>query len=191
MITLNNTPQTSMDLLRMILIQQMDLDEDRVNIYDEKWKIPPDDDLFIVLEYRAGKCIANRNTFISTGGEPEEHQDLNMLEDIIIGIFSRNRSATLRKEEVLMALMSSYAQSLQEAYAFKISRAGTIQDLSELEGSAMLKRYDIEVKVFAWYEKIITPGYIAPPFGLKVYANDPGDGLMVSSFNQLESLPNQ
>ena len=190
MIEINNTPQTSTDLLRMILVEQMDLDQEKVNIYDEKWKIPPDDDLFIVLEYRAGKCLANRNTFVSTGGDPEEHQDLNMLEDIIIGIFSRNRSATLRKEEVLMALISSYAQSLQEKYSFKILRAGRIQDLSELEGSAMLKRYDIEVRVFAWYKKVITPGFIKPPYRLKVLANDAGDGIMEAEVTQFESLPN-
>lgn len=190
MIEINNTPQTSMDLLRMILVDQMCLDPDRVNIYDEKWKIPSIDDLFIVLEYRRGKCIGNRNTFISTGGEPEEHQNLNMLEDITIGVFSRNRSATQRKEEVLLAIMSSYAQSLQEAYAFKIARAGIIQDLSELEGSAMLKRYDIEVRVFAWYKKIITPNYISPPYILKIYANDPGDGIIKTQVTQLESLPN-
>ncbi len=159
MIELQNVPQTSMDLLRLIIINQMGLAKDRVNIYDEKWKIPPDDDLFIVLEYRSGKCIANRNTFI--GEDETEVQDVNMLEHITVGVFSRNRTATQRKEEVLMAILSSYAQGLQEKYAFKIARAGSIEDLSALEGTAMLKRYDIDLTVFAWYTKTISPDYFS------------------------------
>lgn len=189
MIEFDNEPQTSMDLIRLILVNQMNLKPERVNIYDEKWKIPPDDELFISIEYRNGRTLANRNSFISTGSDPIESQDVNMLENIIVGVFSRNRSATQRKEEVLMAMMSSYAQSLQEKYAFKISRAGTIEDLSSLEGSAMLKRYDIDLTVYAWYQKLIVPGYIEPPFTVKVIANDPGAGTMTQSFTQFTTQP--
>ena len=187
MITLNGTPQTSMDLIRLILVNQMGLDPTKVNIYDEKWKIPPYDDLFIVVEYRNGKVIANRNTFV--GATQTEVQDLAMYEDIVVGVFSRNREATQRKEEVLMAILSSYAESLQEKYSFKIARAGMIEDLSALEGSAMLKRYDIGLKVYAWYEKIITPGFIQPPFTVKVIANDPGTGEIINQFTQFLTQP--
>lgn len=178
MITLNSVPQTSMDLLRLIIINQLGLDPSRVNVYDEKWKIPNDESLEIVLEYRSGKCIANRNNFISTGSTPTEVQDLNMLEQITVGVFSKNREATQRKEEVLMAILSSFAQGLQEQYAFKIARVGPITDLSALEGTAMLKRYDIDLAVYAWYTKTITPGYIAS-YTIQVIA-DIGGGKEIS-----------
>jgi len=174
MISLQNIPQTSMDLLRLIIVNQMGLDPEKVNIYDEKWTIPPTEDLYIVLEYRSGKLIANRNTFVSTGGDPIEEQDINVLEQITIGVFSKDRSATQRKEEVFMALLSSYAQNLQEKYSFKISRIGPIVDLSTLEGVAMLKRYDIDISVFAWYEKTINPTYL-DSFTIKVI-DDLGNG---------------
>ncbi len=188
MISIDGVPQTTLDLLRTILINQMPMREDRVNIYDEKWKIPPDEEMFITLEYRNSKAISNRNTFVS-GSTPSEVQDVNMLENITIGIFSRNRSAMQRKEEVLMAVMSSYAQSLQEAYAFKVSRIGSIEDLSALEATAMLKRYDVNLTVYAWYQKVVTPGYIAPPFSVKVIANDPGNGEMINQFTQFTTQP--
>lgn len=190
MISLQGIPQTSMDLIRMILVNQFsDIDQSHINIYDEKWKIPPYEDLFMTVEYRSGKCLANRNTFVSTGGDPLEYQDVNMLENIVVGVFSRDRSSTQRKEEVLMGIMSSYAQSLQEKYSFKIARIGNIEDLSALEASAMLKRYDISLMVYAWYEKVITPGYIGPPFTVKVIANDPGNGEMINQFTQFTTQP--
>jgi len=189
MIRSDGIPQTSLDLLRLILINQMGLEGDRVNIYDEKWKIPAYEDLFITLEYRNARCIANRNTFISTGGDPIEEQDVNMLENITVGVFSRDRSAMQRKEEVLMAIMSQYAQFIQESYAFKIARVGSIDDLSSLEGAAMLKRYDINLTIFAWYQKIITAKYISPPFLVRVTANDPGVGKMTNQFTQILTQP--
>ncbi len=160
MIEIQEVPQTSMDLLRLILVNQLGLNAQDVNIYDEKWKIPPTENLFIVLEYRSGECIANRNLFDATGGDPVEYQEINMLEQITVGVFSRDRSATQRKEEVLMAILSSYAQGIQEKYSFKIARVGNIADLSAVEGTAMLKRYDIDLSVYAWYSKNVTPGYI-------------------------------
>lgn len=189
MIEIDEIPQTSMDLIRKIIVNQMSLDPQSVNIYDEKWKIPPTDGLFVTVEYRSGKVVANQNLFVSTGGDPVEYQEVNMLEQITVGVFSRDRSSTQRKEEVLMAILSSYAQQLQEKYSFKINRAGPITDLSQLEGAAMLKRYDIDLRVFAWYEKIITPGYIQPPYTLKVIANDPGQGEIIRNITQFETLP--
>ncbi len=170
MISIDCVPQTSMDLLRTIIINQMGLKPEVVNIYDEKWKIPPTDELFIVLEYRSGKVIANRNIFVSDGEDPVENQEVNMLEQIVVGIFSRDRSATQRKEEVLMAILSSYAERQQEKYSFKIARVGPIVDLSAVEGVAMLKRYDIDLSVYAWYSKTISPEYI-DSYNLRVTAN--------------------
>lgn len=52
-----------------------------------------------------------------------------------------------------MAVNSLYAQAVQESYNFKISRASAINNLSELEGSAMLNRFEISLVCFAWYSK--------------------------------------
>lgn len=192
MISLDGVPQTSMDLIRIILIDQMCMKPERVNIYDEKWIIPPHENLFITIEYRNGKTIGNNNYFVNSAdsGAPVECQVVNMLENIVVGVFSRNREATLRKEEVLMSIMSSYSEYIQESYGFKIARAGQIEDLSALEGTAMLKRYDIELNVYAWYKRLLIPGYIAPPFTLQVTVNDSGNGEIQRDITQFLTPPN-
>ena len=190
MITLNNAPATTMDLIRLILINQIDIRPEYVNIYDEKWTIPPIDNMFITIEYRNARTIANRNIFDASVTPPIEWQELNMLENIVVGVFSRNLDAQLYKEQVLMAVRSQYAQYLQEQYAFKIARAGNIQDLSELEGAAMLKRYDIELSVYTWYERTITVGALIPPFSIKVIANDTGAGEIIETITQTLITPN-
>ncbi len=50
-------------------------------------------------------------------------------------------------------------------------------------------RYDVNIMVYAWYSRIVTPGYIVPPFAVKVIANDLGDGVMISQFNQTTTQP--
>ncbi len=182
---------TSLDLIRKIIVNQMDMPEERVNIYDEKWKIPTDEELFITIEYRNSTCIANNNYFKNEEGyeTPLEYQEVNMLEKIVVGVFSRDQSAIQRKEEVLMAIMSSYSQFIQEQYSFKIARAAHPQDLSALEGVAMLKRYDIELSVYTWYQKIVKPQWIVPPYTIKVVANA-GSGNIERDVTQITQLPN-
>ena len=193
MITINGTPQTSMDLIRLIIINQLQLEQDRVNIYDNKWIMPNTDEMFITIEYRNGKTIGNNRKFINDANlqKPIEIQTVNMFETIVVGVFSRNDEAQYRKEEVLMAIKSSYAQLFQESYGFKIGSNCEIQDLSALEATAMLKRYDIELHVWAWYTKTIKPGYLIPPFNILVKANDQGSGILnaeVTASSQLPSL---
>ena len=167
----------------------MGIKQDHIAIYDNKWQLPPYEEMFITVEYRNSKTIANRNIFDGSCTPPVEYQELNMLEDIVVGVFSRNDEAQYRKEEVLMAIRSQYAQLMQEQYSFKIARAGNIQDLSVLEGAAMLKRYDIELMVYAWYEKKVTPGYMTPPLALKVIANDRGNGEIIRNVPDISKFP--
>lgn len=196
MITLpgfNSIPATSMDLMRLILINQMALQPERVNVYDEKWVMPNIEDMFLTLEYRNATCISNNSQFINTSASPAstpiEIQTVNMFEKIVVGVFSRTREAIRRKEEVLMAFSSSYAQLMQETWSFKVSRNASIEDLSVLEGNAMLRRFDIEFSVFAWYQKTISPNWIIPPYLIQVTANDAGTGIIKQTITQLSQLP--
>lgn len=142
----------TIDLVREIIKHELDIEDERINIYNQKWKIPPDDELFVVLEYRGTpKIISSRNYYSEVNDT--ESQDLNTQESIIIGLFSRNLEAIQRKEEAVMALYSIYSQQIQEANSFKIMRGASIEDLSDLEGAARLYRFDIPIIVFAWYHK--------------------------------------
>lgn len=191
MVSIDGVPQTSMDLIRIILVNQMNMDPQFVNIYDNKWVVPNIEDMFITVEYRNGKTIANNSVFVndSPTSTPTECQVVNMFEKIVVGVFSRNQEAQLRKEEVLMSIRSQYAQLMQETWAIRIAQNADIEDLSALEGTAMLKRYDIELNVWAWYVRKITPGYLNPPMSLLVKANDQGAGLLEAQVTASSQLP--
>lgn len=140
----------SIDYVRDIVKREMSIPDERINIYNQRWKIPPDDELFAVLEYKSTKILANRNTVDEF---QNEHQDINTQESIVVGLFSRNNDALKRKEEIAMALASVYSQQVQEMNSFSIARNITLEDLSELEGSAQLNRIDASITVLTWYHK--------------------------------------
>jgi hypothetical protein len=178
-----NAIPNSLACLRKIFLQELELDDDRINIWNQKFDIPSDENLFIVLSYQPSKVIANRNTvkYNPTTSEYEEIQDVNVQEHITVGIFSRNLDALNRKEEVLMAMASVYSQQLQEKYSFKIARIAPIEDLSVLEATALLYRFDIPLVIFSHYQKIKTVEYFET-FDVEVKAN--GEPLIEKEFTQ-------
>ena len=166
---------TTFDYVRDILIHEMDLDEKRVNIFNQKFDIPTDDGMFIVLECLPSKIISNRDRQVQdlATGEYQEIQDLNIQEQIVIGIFSKTLEAMRRKEDVLLALNSVYSQQIQERGSFHIRRISPIQDLTVLESAARLYRYDIPVMMLTWHQKIKKIDYY-DSFKVEVKADDSG-----------------
>ena len=154
MINANGIGDVAMDLLRRIIIREMSLDPSRVNIFNQRFAIPTDDGMFIYLECLPSKMISNRNITAQGGAGLQEIQELNTWEQVNIGVFSKNLEALQRKEEVVMALYSQYAQQVQDANSFRIFQMSPIQDLTRLEGTSQLYRYDITVTLHAWYQKI-------------------------------------
>ncbi len=152
----NGIATTTLGLLRDIVKQEMNLKDDRINIYNQKFDIPDDDGLQVFIEYKYSKPYANRNYAKIVDGNYQEVQSLNTQEQIIVGVYSRNLDALNRKEEVVMALLSTYSQQTQEKNSFQIARIAPIQDLSFVEGAGILYRFDIAVTVLAWYEKVKT-----------------------------------
>jgi hypothetical protein len=150
---IDNTPQTSLDLLRDIVMTEMDLADDRVFIYNPKFRLPTFDDLFVVIEFKNSQVMSSRTITTGTGINYRQIQDVTSRESIAIDIFSRNTSALYRKEEVIMALTSIYAQQIQEIYGFKLFRIAPIENLSDVEGGARLYRFEIPVVLHAWYTK--------------------------------------
>ncbi len=170
MLTDTKNPYNSpVQLLRLILLNQMSLQEARVNIYNQKWDIPTDDKIFISVGFMASKVYASRNENYVLEGVYKSRQLLNVQEIWDINIFSRSTEALFRKEEVVMALTSQYAQQIQEKYNFSIGRIpASFNDLSDLEGSARIYRFGINVPVLAWYKKEKTADYF-DSFSAEVY----------------------
>lgn len=156
----DGTVQTALDFIWDIIHHEMsDVDQDRITIFNQQWKIPKDDGLYILISSKGSKVFANRTGFKIISSVPTEVNCINSQEIIAVEIMSRNQDAINRKEEILMALNSLYSQQVQEAKSFRIFRLGNIEQLSDLEGSAMLNRYEISVTVHAWFEKSKTASY--------------------------------
>lgn len=148
------TDYTTLSIIRDIIVKEMDLDNSRVNIYNQNWKIPKDDGLFVLIEAKGiPKVISNHNKTIPAADSFTEVQGVNTQEQIAVVLFSRNMDAYTRAPEVSMAIASIYSQQKQEQHSFKIARIAPAVDLSGLEGAAMLYRIEVSLIVFGWYEK--------------------------------------
>ena len=143
--------QTVPELICDIVRREMGLEADRVVVYNQRFKLPTKEGIFIVVEFKGSKAFSNRNVY--SPEDDSEVQTLNTLELISVNILSRNDDALQRKEEVLMAINSIYAQSIQEAHNFRIANISAIDNVSDVEGSSIMYRFEINLSVFAWYEK--------------------------------------
>ena len=146
---------TAIDYLRDIIRYNLNLAEDRVNVYNQKFNIPSDPYLFIGVEYKMSKVYGSKSEFTTDNNVFNEHQGLNTQEHFAILVFSRNTDALTRKEEIVQALGSVYARQLGDTYGFKIARIAPIQDVSGTEGAAILYKFEIGVVMLCRYEKSI------------------------------------
>jgi hypothetical protein len=172
--------------LRQILIHEMGIESERVNIFNQRIseELLEKEGIFIYLECLPSSVISNRSRYDidPVSGDFIEIQDLNMKDPVSIGIFSKNTDAFLKKDEVLLALNSHYSQQLQEAHSFRIFRNAPVEDLSHLEGAALLYRYDIPIIIFSWSQKKNTVGFY-DKFSGRVKVND-GLPLITKDFDQ-------
>ena len=141
-------------LIADIIKSEMSLNDDQIIIYNQKFNIPDFESLFISVGLQSFKSFGNRRSYEDRSGVFFEVQDLSQQEIISIDIYSRNDEARLRKEEVLMSLNSTLAQQTQEENSFHISRIPIgFNDISEVEASARLNRYNLSIAVLSWYKK--------------------------------------
>lgn len=122
----------------------------RVMVYNQRWNIPQTDDLFIVVG------VLNEDNFGAGSGyryDPvaEQLNNVQILEQSItltIDAFSKSTEARRRLQEIFFALDGDAAQRLSEQYSLRINRPTAFLDLSHLEASAMLNRFQTQVAVF-------------------------------------------
>ena len=138
----------------------------RVMIYNEEYDIPPISGIYIVLGFVSENIISNSNdsgeklNILETQQNLEESMDYKESQSLLkseiiqIDIISKNSEARLRKEEIILAIKSNYAQRQQEIYDIQISMLpSSFLDLSEIEATARINRYAISVRVNSIYTK--------------------------------------
>lgn len=141
-------------VLADIIAIEMSLAPDRVFIYNQDYKLPEDNGLFIVLVNDSSEVYNNSNKFVGTQNASQEIINYLAREEYSINVMSKNSDARTRKEEIIMALASYTSQEAQDKYQFKIAQIpSSFTNVSELEGAGMLNRFVINVSALVWKQK--------------------------------------
>lgn len=139
-------------IIRDIIKTGMALAEDRIFIYNQDYKIPPDRGLFVVIQHNSSQPYSSINTFDSVNNK--EKLSVSLREEYTINIMSRNPDAMQRKEEIYLALNSDYARNQQGTYQFKLAWFGQrLINVSALEGGSILNRFVIDISALRSYDK--------------------------------------
>lgn len=138
--------RSPLELVCDILQSEMELDDGRVYIWDQKIMAPNDEGLFIAVSILQSKPFANTNEIVNESGTLYEVKSVNTRDLISVDVISRGPQARMRKEEVLMALKSVYADQQQASNRFYIGTLPTaFVNLSEIDGAAIPYRFNISL----------------------------------------------
>lgn len=145
-----------------ILQKELGLDDGRVFLWDQKIFQPTDNDLYISVSVQGCKAFANTTAPASSGWDAAT-QSVNMLAALDLDIMSRGPAARDRKEEIILALNSVYAQAQQEANSFyigKLPAGGRFTNLSAIDGAAIPYRFRVSVNLqYAFTKTKAVPYY--------------------------------
>jgi hypothetical protein len=148
---------TPLELVCDIIQVEMGLAAGRVYIWDQKINMPTDDGLFVVVGVVSCKPFGNKLEMNSAGLAV---QSVNMQAMLDINVISRGPSARIRKEEILFALNSFYAESQQELNSFRVFPITTsFVNLSQQDGAAIPYRFALSVMIQYFVKKQQTTPY--------------------------------
>lgn len=138
-----------------VIQTELSIPAGRTVLYNQNFKPPKDDDLFVVIALQPGvKIISSSNRFAPAETGPPVKNDREVksvakAETWIIEMTSKNTDALTKLPEAIAALTSNYSQRKQEDENIRIFRTAQIQDLSFVEGGSSLHRYRIPVIIYS------------------------------------------
>lgn len=139
---------SSLLLFCEILEKELGLAPGRVFLWDQKVFQPDDFDLYIAVSVPSCKPFANNIKTTADGSIVT--QSVNMLATLDIDAISRGPAARDRKEEIVMALVSTYAEKQQQGNSFLIGKlppGSRFVNLSVVDGAAIPYRFRISVNM--------------------------------------------
>lgn len=143
-----------------ILQEDMVLDDAHCLLGEQKWDIPADKALFLVVFDQTAPPFGGASYLDTEDGSStlgKEIQESAVMHDVRIEIMSFDNDARTRKEEIGMALAGLRAQQLAEQYRIQIGRAQPPVSASETEVAGRLQRYVIHVNVTSLHRKVKEP----------------------------------
>lgn len=151
---------SALELFLDILKEEMDLADDQIWLWNQKFKVPKDSRLYVVVGILSCKPFGSLLRPNSSGSGINADQTLNMMATLSIDIFSRSLEAVQRKEEIILSLASVYAEQQQELNGFSIARLPiSFVNLSQEEGAAILYRFNISVNIQYLFRKTTAVDY--------------------------------
>lgn len=151
---------TPLFLVCDILQQELGLPAGSVYLWDQKINIPKDGGLYIAVGVASCKPFGVSTDYDSSGPGLDAVQSVNMMATLDINILSRSSIARDRKEEIVLALSSVYAEQQQELNSFMIGRlTKSFVNLSEEDGAAIPYRFVISVNIQYAYRKTAAAQY--------------------------------
>jgi len=143
-IMVGNIPMLICDIIQ----NQLGLSQGQVNLWNQKVLIPTDSRLYVAVGVMNCKVIGNINRPDVVSSQFVGSQSISMQATLSIDIYSRGLDALNRKEELVMALNSTYAETQQELNGFRLGITPTsFVNVSNEEGAAILYRFNIAVNV--------------------------------------------
>lgn len=166
-------PPRTLNLIVGLIRSYMGLARDQVVIYNQKWKIPADDRVYISVGYLNIKPYGGSSTTEPTAEGLKEITTLNSQETLSINVMSRSQEAILRKDEVILAFRSTAGQQLCEANSIKLGQLPvSFVNLSVQEGTAILNRFNVTInalvarvqeRIIEYYDQFPTPALTIEP----------------------------
>jgi hypothetical protein len=156
--TVRITPQIICDIIK----NGMSLKADQIWIYNQRWEIPNDKRLYVVVGLLSSSPYGNNNnmTFVELADNVPETISQYVKESISVNLFSYSTEALERYPQVIGSMMSTYSQRIQEAQALKIYPIpSNINDVSQTEGASLLNRMSITLQVLRKYDMILYADY--------------------------------
>lgn len=134
-----------LELFCDVIRHEMALAEDQIYLWDQKINIPTDSRLYVAVSVLSCKPFGNNTRFVGSGNA---EQSVNMAAMLSMDILSKGPDARDRKEELILALNSIYAQQQQELNSFYIGKISTeFVNLSQIDGMAIPYRFNISCQV--------------------------------------------
>ena len=148
-------------LVADIIQTEMGLAAGQVMITNQRWPIPNDQRIYVVVSYDGpSRQIGNNNRFEPTDAGGNEVQEASVMHGIKIDLMSFGDEARVRKEEIPMALGSIYAQQQQAKYGMRVSEmTAPLMPDPTLEGTGQLNRFTTFVNVYALHKKVKSAQY--------------------------------
>lgn len=140
-----------------VLQSELGLKPDQVMLYNQKFDIPPDDRLYVTLSLLGSRTFGASTRYENNpiSDELQETQRVNQQQMLSITLMSRSSEARVNNWRVPAALVSTYSQQQQEANSIKIGQVPTsMNDVSDVEGTARLNKYSLTFLVLAAYSYV-------------------------------------